>query len=86
MQHFELAAAGNLKPYPLATEGTPFLFGGLGRRQMEAGSGNGCDLASISDAINIQLLIKLAPTGVGLFPLMSLFKKKKKISKWALVH
>lgn len=45
---------------------------------MEAGSGNGCDLEPISDAINIQLLIKLAPTGVGLFPLMSLFKKKKK--------
>lgn len=72
MQHLELAAVGNLKPYSWPQRGLPFFLGGWGG-DMEAGSGNGCDLEPISDAINIQLLIKLAPTGVGLFPLMSLF-------------
>ena len=30
-------------------------------------------LGNIFEAVNIQLLIKLAPTAVGLFPLMSFF-------------
>lgn len=36
-----------------------------------------------SDAINIQVLIKLTPSGVGMFPLISLFSK---INKWVFIH
>ena len=41
-------------------------------------------LGNIFEAVNIQLLIKLAPTAVGLFPLMSFFFFL--ISKWVLIH
>lgn len=61
---------------PLATKGTRCLSGSWGETD-KAGSGNCYHLKLISDAINVQVLIKLTPSGVGVFSLVSLGKKKK---------
>lgn len=62
---------GGFKAIPLATKGVHCLTGGW-EGTIEAGSGNCSNLEPISDEINAQLLRKLAPTGVGVFHLISL--------------
>lgn len=51
---------------------------------MEAGSGNGCDVEPISDAITSSCLLNWLLLELACFH--SCLFLKKKISKWVLIH